>query len=430
MVGSVSAKTESTTLWEGTEVSSVGNDKFGAAAVGDIIRFTLTNESGTHFKVVYKYESDGWQYHDFTGVNYSSNHYTEWINGGVTTYDVTINDADLTSLQAYGMVLEDATCITKIELIHSLTPSSTTNISTESYNADWDGKLYGPVETAKIGDVIQFTFTATGTYFQMYVMNHGLGTTFKNDAYSVTNGETYTYEYVIPDYETLKKIKTEGFGIKGADFSITSVDLLTYSDSYGYVTITIGDTGYATWSSAEKYDFKSAGLQAYYASAVAPGSVTLTPMDITWDWQGYIIKGEKGDYDVMQSLTTDGTSYYPGTNYLKQNISEGTVAASTTTKYHYIFAKKKDTGEVGFYKLTADHTLGAHKAYLETDTDRTPEGGAQVALIFDDGETTSIDAINTQHPTSNTQCYNLAGQKVSDSYKGIVIKNGKKYINK
>ncbi len=40
--------------------------------------------------------------------------------------------------------------------------------------------------------------------------------------------------------------------------------------------------------------------------------------------------------------------------------------------------------------------------------------------------TTGILTINTQHPTPNTPIYNLAGQRVGNGYKGIVIVNGKK----
>jgi hypothetical protein len=44
---------------------------------------------------------------------------------------------------------------------------------------------------------------------------------------------------------------------------------------------------------------------------------------------------------------------------------------------------------------------------------------------------TGIDQVtnNDQRPENN-KIYNLQGQRVSDSYRGIVIKNGRKYINK
>lgn len=43
---------------------------------------------------------------------------------------------------------------------------------------------------------------------------------------------------------------------------------------------------------------------------------------------------------------------------------------------------------------------------------------------------TSIRTVTTQQPAPTTQLYNLAGQRVSPSYKGIVIQNGKKMIQK
>lgn len=49
-----------------------------------------------------------------------------------------------------------------------------------------------------------------------------------------------------------------------------------------------------------------------------------------------------------------------------------------------------------------------------------------------DTQTTGINNIHTVTPTNNgdNAIYNIAGQKVSESYKGIVIKNGKKYFQK
>ena len=37
---------------------------------------------------------------------------------------------------------------------------------------------------------------------------------------------------------------------------------------------------------------------------------------------------------------------------------------------------------------------------------------------------------NSQKQTANSPIYNMAGQRVDTSYKGLVIKNGKKTINK
>lgn len=57
-----------------------------------------------------------------------------------------------------------------------------------------------------------------------------------------------------------------------------------------------------------------------------------------------------------------------------------------------------------------------------------PEG-ASAKLNFIDGEATSINGVNAE-AAADGAIYNLAGQKVSAAYKGIVIKNGKKYLMK
>lgn len=57
-----------------------------------------------------------------------------------------------------------------------------------------------------------------------------------------------------------------------------------------------------------------------------------------------------------------------------------------------------------------------------------PEG-ASAKLNFIDGEATGINGVNAE-AAADGAIYNLAGQKVSAAYKGIVIKNGKKYLVK
>ena len=51
-------------------------------------------------------------------------------------------------------------------------------------------------------------------------------------------------------------------------------------------------------------------------------------------------------------------------------------------------------------------------------------------LISLNGKTTGITNITTDEAAKNAPTYNLAGQKVTKAYKGVVIKNGKKMIQK
>ena len=52
-------------------------------------------------------------------------------------------------------------------------------------------------------------------------------------------------------------------------------------------------------------------------------------------------------------------------------------------------------------------------------------------FFYTDAVTDNIDSTNSGNRTAtgSDAMYNLAGQRVSKTYKGIVVKNGKKYIN-
>ena len=54
--------------------------------------------------------------------------------------------------------------------------------------------------------------------------------------------------------------------------------------------------------------------------------------------------------------------------------------------------------------------------------------GSQIYSL--NGETSNINGITTDDASLNAPVYNLAGQKVSTSYRGVVIKAGKKFIQK
>lgn len=216
----------------------------------------------------------------------------------------------------------------------------------------------------------------------------------------------------------------------------------TYVDNMDYVlatkisdetniTATITPTGYATFSSPYALDFSNQieNLDgAYYASAVESGKVTMTKLEQTVPVEtGLFLKGKAGE-TVTIPVAASGTTI-SGTNYLKPNTSESTVAASTENVHHYVFAyTTSDGSNPGFFNLASPVTLGAGKAYIETATSIKPTGGAKVSILFTDTELTGI--VNAEaNETTNAKTgkiYNIAGQVVTESYKGIKIIDGKK----
>ena len=85
-------------------------------------------------------------------------------------------------------------------------------------------------------------------------------------------------------------------------------------------------------------------------------------------------------------------------------------------------------GQVGFVQALAGYTVAQGKSYLDLST----VGAKGIDFICLPGsETDGIRSIeNSELRMDNSDYFNLAGQKVSKDYKGVVIVNGKKYLNK
>ena len=118
-----------------------------------------------------------------------------------------------------------------------------------------------------------------------------------------------------------------------------------------------------------------------------------------------------------KTLTVGGTAE---ASLYTNNIFKAATSDVTAGDNTYALVK----GRQGFAKVKAGVIIPAGKAYLETTA------ASKLAISFG-SETTGISKVVTEQPASeNSAMYNLAGQRVSNSYKGIVIRNGKKFINK
>lgn len=91
-----------------------------------------------------------------------------------------------------------------------------------------------------------------------------------------------------------------------------------------------------------------------------------------------------------------------------------------------------------FNYVSGDITTSDSPEYVlvNISTSASPgEGSASDVLYIDDltmiyPETDSIESTIVDAPSQSTPAYNLAGQRVAESAAGIVVKNGKKFINK
>lgn len=111
---------------------------------------------------------------------------------------------------------------------------------------------------------------------------------------------------------------------------------------------------------------------------------------------------------------------------LRSNI-EADAPATTPDIYGWI---NNATNGYGFQKITSGKTFPKGTLYVLA---KAPAEGAAARVIWrdEDGniedETTAIEGI-VEAKAENGAIYNLAGQKVNASYKGLIIKDGKKYM--
>ena len=139
-----------------------------------------------------------------------------------------------------------------------------------------------------------------------------------------------------------------------------------------------------------------------------------------------IIKANEGSYSLPITMSDNGAktslagSLLRG-NFVKQNLTQGT----TTKKYIFGIVDKV----VGFYLMDESGTgpIGANKCWMEWTV---PAGQAEVrsfVISFDDATGIS-DIIPETKENSTHLIYNISGQRLHKTQKGLNIVNGKKII--
>lgn len=132
-----------------------------------------------------------------------------------------------------------------------------------------------------------------------------------------------------------------------------------------------------------------------------------------------LLNAAEGTYDFTATNASVGTEATGAKDALT-----GVYAATTVAQGSYVL--QNGTDGIGFYKVASDNiVLKPFQAYLTTTS-----SAAKLAIVF--GQTTDIKSMHDSNFTTQNAgtVYNLAGQRVGKSYKGIVIVNGKKTIRK
>ena len=182
------------------------------------------------------------------------------------------------------------------------------------------------------------------------------------------------------------------------------------------ITPTSIPEGLYVWE-ATNYDTKN-NIINFSKAVEVPGNfpcilrnTTDQDIELNWTWTGDINFGNYVGKDAEKKKVGDTDVYFCG-NWKEALLTDGK---------QWIIKNEGINASI----VKADGVkISPFRAYFTG----IPEG-ASAKLNFDDEETTGITNINAAESNDDT-LYNLAGQKVNAAYKGIVIKNGKKYLVK
>lgn len=208
------------------------------------------------------------------------------------------------------------------------------------------------------------------------------------------------------------------------------------------------------------YLFKATGTQTAcertdikYTITDKDGTRTKTPQELMGEDPKYYAKiGQKTITVVpphqikgnINNKVVNGDFYFRGLYGSKQyteekngNLTTTPISDNGSQKYQFISTAKGNY--LKYLKSSSTSKFPGFRAYFyfpgwsaeENNKlhSSTNTSNAKV-FLFVEGSTTGISDIRTDENNNDGRIYNLAGQVVDESYKGIVIKNGRKYLAK
>lgn len=192
-------------------------------------------------------------------------------------------------------------------------------------------------------------------------------------------------------------------------------------------SLTIPSSSFATYAAYYPVDYAKSDLEAYAVKLNdAKDGVVFTKISgVVPAGVPVLLKGDANKEYVLNKA--DGGSSV--STDLK--MSDGTATstdASASTDAVTLYALSTVDGVTAFYPVKKGSPIPAKRCYLEVKS--TSPKAAFYSLGTNFGETTGISSVENKVEKADAPVYNLAGQLVGKGYKGLVIKNGKKFVIK
>lgn len=239
------------------------------------------------------------------------------------------------------------------------------------------------------------------------------------DASYAENNTDHCWEVGYPSYPFSKYTIS-------AEYDVVAGKWVVRADAY--ISKTVVNNDYATLGCSVPLDITSlpTGITAYTLSTTGTTINKVQKTTTLLANKGVLLENTSGENKTL-SIPVAASGTADANNQLVAFTGSGNLTQPEGgNTYYYILTDMNN--KVGFYKVNkqSGNAMGANTAYLVVD-------GSSLARDFFalDGETTGIANVDVNDNfDANAPMYNLAGQRVSKNYKGVVIVNGKKMLNK
>ena len=238
--------------------------------------------------------------------------------------------------------------------------------------------------------------------------------------------------------QTLTYTVTEGDGFEGLEeiwvFRATGKSTYFYSSLiYGEeetedFTITIGQYGMVTFYDSQVSYTIPEGLTASVVESVSDKSINLLPLEggVIPANCGVVLEGTAGETYTLVPTTEESPVVE---NLLRGSDEKAYTVGDDPDAVYKFYALSTYNGIVAFCWMAnygEAFENEAHKAYLPIKQENAVPGSNAYYFDTPDG----MEDIQVRTSETNAPVYNLSGQRVDGSYKGVVITNGVKAINK
>lgn len=172
--------------------------------------------------------------------------------------------------------------------------------------------------------------------------------------------------------------------------------------------------------------------KAYTLSAVNGSKATFTPVTAIEAYTPYLLipsangklleniaeAKDIADVPAEAKTSVSGSYSFVGTLQAKKSVK---------TKGMEVYGFSANEGK--FVRASDKASIDAFRAYISVPSTALSTAASR-SIDLDFGGTTGINEIQNAHSSSAAATYDVAGKRVDKNYKGVVIRNGKKMIQK